>query len=104
MHVNAFGIMAMAFLGLMGGLIGAYFSIKNTNGPRERAFMLKVSIVAMVAVSVFVGLLYVLPNPYRFFLWVPYAILLPLSIVSCNRTQQRIRLEESQERKVQEPR
>ena len=41
------------------------------------------------------GLMFVLPNPYRYLLWIPYAILLPLGIVYANRTQQRIRKEES---------
>jgi len=40
-------------------------------------------------------LMFVLPNPYRYLLWIPYAILLPLGIVYANRTQQRIRKEES---------
>jgi hypothetical protein len=36
-----------------------------------------------------------LPNPYRYFLWIPYGILLPLGIIKGNRIQQKIRNEES---------
>ena len=30
-------------MALIGGVVGTYFSIKNTNGPRERAFMIRAS-------------------------------------------------------------
>src|SRR5688572_4268413 len=33
------GGIAGAVIGVMGGLIGTYFSIKNANGPEERAFV-----------------------------------------------------------------
>ena len=88
-------------IGLAGGAIGTCCSIKNTNGPRERAFMIKVSVVCWIAVTMFLGLMFALPNPYRHFLWIPYAVLLPLGIVIGNRTQQRIRKEESQNQGVQ---
>lgn len=71
--------------GLAGGVIGTYFSIKNTKGPRSRAFMVRASIVAWIAVSVFLTLLLLLPNPYRHLLWIPYGILLPLGIIRVNR-------------------
>jgi len=87
---------AGGIIGLIGGIIGTYFSIKNTNGPREHAFMVKAGIVCWIAIILFLGLMFALPNPYRYFLWIPYAILLPLGIVFCNRTQQKIRKEESQ--------
>ena len=82
--------------GLFGGIIGTYCSIKNTNGPRERAFVIKVCVIGWIAILVFVGLMIALPNPYRHFLWIPYGILLPLSIIKGNRKQQKIRQEESQ--------
>ncbi len=76
------GGIAGGVIGLIGGIVGTYFSIKNTNGPRERAFMVKMSVVCWV-------------------LWIPYGILLPLGIVVGNRTQQRIRKEESQNQPLQ---
>jgi uncharacterized membrane protein YfcA len=88
------GIIGGVF-GMLGGAVGAYFSIKNTNGPRERAFMVRVCFVAFVAVISLITLMYFLPKPWAFLLWIPYVIALLWSIVYCNRTQQRIRNEES---------
>jgi uncharacterized membrane protein YfcA len=85
-------------IGLAGGIFGAYCSIKNTNGPRERAFTVKASIVCFIAVLIFMVLLLALPTPYRWFMWIPYAIVLPLGIKYGNRRQQAIRQEESQNR------
>ncbi|MDD4872545.1 MAG: hypothetical protein PHR77_18500 [Kiritimatiellae bacterium] len=83
-------------IGLAGGIFGTYCSIKNTNGPRERAFMIRSSVVCWIVIILFLGLMFALPSPYRYFLWIPYAILLPLGIIFGNRTQQRIRKEEAQ--------
>ena len=88
-------------LGLVGGLVGTYFSIKRTNSPREHAFMIRSAIVCWVAILIFLGLLLALPNPYRWLMWIPYGILLPLGIVYGNRRQQVIRQEESQSKASQ---
>jgi len=96
MHPGWIGAIAGGLLGLLGGVIGTYFSIKNTNGPRERAFMIKAGIGVWVGVLLFAGLLFALPSPYRYLLWIPYGILLPLGIIYVNRAQQRIRQEQSQ--------
>jgi len=85
-------------LGLAGGAIGTYASIKNTVGPRERQFMVRTAIVTWVVVTLFVVLLFVLPSPYRWLIWIPYGVALPLAIVSLNRKQQAIRLEEQRTR------
>ncbi len=83
-------------LGLAGGIVGTYFGIRNTNGPRERSFMIKSAVVCWGAILVFLVLVLALPGPYRWFMWLPYSILLPLGIVYGNRRQQAIRQEESQ--------
>lgn len=83
-------------LGVAGGIIGTYFSIKNTYGPLERSFMIKSAVVCWIAVLIFLGLLLCLPHPYRWFVWIPYGILLPLGIVYLNRRQRAIRQEELQ--------
>lgn len=85
-------------LGLAGGAIGTYASIKNTGGPRERQFMVRTAMVVWVVVTLFVILLFVLPNPYRWLIWIPYGVALPLAVVSLNRKQQAIRLEEQRTR------
>jgi hypothetical protein len=88
------GIIFSVSLGLSGGAIGTYFSIKNTPGPRERAFMIRVSIVTWIAVSIFVAALMLLPKPYNWVLWIPYGIALPLTIIRWNKRQMEIRNEE----------
>ena len=82
-------------IGFIGGAIGTYCSIKNTQSPAEKAFMIKASIIAWIAVILFVVLLYLLPNPHRYWLWLPYGILLPLGIMEINRCVAEIREAES---------
>ena len=81
-------------LGVFGGALGTYFSIKNTAGPRERTFMVRVSAAAWLIISAFLAGLLLLPQPYNWFLWVPYGIGLPVSIIWLNRRQTQIRSEE----------
>ena len=81
--------------GLAGGITGTYFSIRNTHGPKERRFAIKASMIAWAAVSLFLGLLFIIPQPYRWLLWIPYAILLGPAIVAWNQKQARIRTEEA---------
>lgn len=95
MDAGWIGGMAGSVFGLIGGGVGTYFSIRNTNGPRERAFMVKMSAVCWFGLILFLGLLFLLPNPYNYLVWAPYAILLPLGIRSINRNQQKIRKEEN---------
>lgn len=89
------GGIAGGIIGVAGGLVGTYFSIRNTDGPLERAFMIKSALVGWVALLIFLGLLFALPNPYLWFMWIPYGILLPLGIIYMNKKQQAIRLAES---------
>ena len=94
------GSIGGGLLGILGGIIGTYFSIKNTNGPRERQFTIKASAVVWVAVTIFLILLLSLPKPYNTFLWIPYVILLPISIKYWNKRQIEIRRNESAEQSV----
>ncbi len=84
-----------AIVGVAGGLFGTYCGIKNTNGPRERAFMIKGAIVCWVYVLCYFLLIVFLPRPYGWFAAIPYALVLCLGIVYANRTQRKIRQEES---------
>lgn len=89
------GGIAGSVIGLAGGAVGTYFGIKNTKGPRERSFMIKSAVMCWIAILIFLGLFLSLPNPYRWFMWIPYSIMLPLGIIYGNRKQQAIRQEES---------
>jgi hypothetical protein len=97
-NVGLIGGIIGAALGLAGGAIGTYFSIKNTLGPRERSFMVKVSAIAWMAITAFLVGLLMLPKPYNFLLWVPYGLALPLGIRWCNQRQLKVRAEEAASR------
>ena len=81
--------------GIIGGVIGTYCSIKNTNGPKERNFIIKASLICWVMVSAFMVLLFVLPAPYKWMIWIPYCPLLVWGINASNRIQRKIREEEA---------
>jgi hypothetical protein len=81
-------------VGVLGGVIGTYFTIKNTNGPRERAFTIKASIICWLFVVSFLVGLWLIPPWYNMLLWVPYPIILIFGIRKWNQTQLRIREEE----------
>lgn len=89
--------------GIAGGAIGTYFSIKNTNGPRERSFMIRMSAVVWAGVSIFLVGLMLLPKPYNLLLWLPYGVALPLGISWSNRRQLQIRAEEAAMRESKSP-
>ena len=96
MHPGIIGGIVGGLIGLAGAIAGTYFSIKNTNGPHERAFMVKVSIICWAAIIGYLCLLFVLPHPYRWFISVPFSILLPLGIIYINKKQKSIKQEELQ--------
>jgi len=91
MDAGIIGAIIGGIFGIGGGIIGTYCSITNTRGPLERAFMVRASVVAWIAISVFILLVLLLPNPYRFWMWLPYGVLLPLGIMKINRGVARIR-------------
>ena len=95
MNMGIIGGIIGSIIGLVGGIIGTYCSIKNTNGPKEKAFMIKISIIAWIGIILFLALMFFLPNPYRFYLWIPYGIILPIVIIKGNKIQAKIRQEES---------
>lgn len=82
-------------IGLLGGAFGTYCSLKGTKPGPERQLMIRWSIAMWIGVSVFVAASLLLPNPYRWMLWIPYAPLLVWAINSCNRGLARVREESS---------
>jgi uncharacterized protein (DUF983 family) len=97
MHPGFIGGIIGCGIGLAGGILGTYCSIKNTNGPRERAFMIKASAVFWIVGIIFISLLLVLQSPYKWFLWLPYSIFLPISIHFANRRLTQIKQDEAQD-------
>ncbi|KPJ72805.1 hypothetical protein AMJ52_05050 [candidate division TA06 bacterium DG_78] len=96
MHPGIIGGIIGGVIGVIGGLVGSYFSIKNTNGPKERAFMIKFVIIGWIAIIVFLLLLFYLPKPYNFLLWIPYGFALFIAIRYGNRKQREIRKQEEE--------
>jgi hypothetical protein len=85
-------------LGMAGGIFGTWCSIRNTSGPRERAFVVKASILCWLLVITFIFLQVAVPFPHKWLLWSAYAILLPLGVAYWNRRQRGLRQEESANR------
>lgn len=88
----------MAFggiIGVLGGLVGTCFTIKNTKSPRERAFATKASIICWVLVIAFVAAMLLIPTWHKHLLWIPYSVLLIWEIRVWNKTQFEIRNDES---------
>ena len=90
--VGAFG---GAFLGVLGGLFGTWASIRNTNGPRERAFTIRSAVLCWLAATAFLAALWFTPILYQPLLWLPYMAALPYAARAWNRRQTQIREEES---------
>ncbi len=95
MDAGIIGAIIGGVIGFGGGVVGTYFSITNTNGPLERAFMVKASAIAWIAIIVFILLLLILPQPYSYLMWIPYGILLPWGITKCNKKVAELRQREN---------
>jgi uncharacterized membrane protein len=89
------GALGGSLIGVMGGVLGTYASIKNTQGPRERAFIIRASIVCWILVGVFLAGLFLIPGWYKFLLWIPYIFALNAGIRYWNKRQAEIRQEEA---------
>lgn len=95
MNAGLIGGILGGVLGLVGGIVGTYFSIKNTESPEERTFMIRAAAVFWTFGMIFLTLLLLLPSPYKWFLWIPYGIFLPLSIRFMNRRLEQIKQDRS---------
>jgi Ca2+/Na+ antiporter len=86
-----------ALIGLVGGGIGTYVSIKHAQGPRERSLVITIAVTVWVALVAFLAALVLIPAPYRFFLWLPYIVLLVWGMRVWQRRHAQIRAEEAAE-------
>jgi hypothetical protein len=91
MDAGTVGGIVGGLVGVIGGAVGTYCSVRNSQGPVERVFMIKASVVVWIAVILFLALMFLLPNPHRYWLWVPYGVLLPLGIRRINKGVANIR-------------
>ncbi|WP_024469987.1 hypothetical protein [Treponema pedis] len=77
-----------SIVGIGGGIIGTYLGIKNS-AANEKNFAIKCAVFLWIGILVFIGLLFVLPKPYNFLLWIAYIILLPFITVFINKIGKR---------------
>ena len=78
-------------IGIIGGAIGTYCSIRNTKSEEERRFMIQASIACWAFIIAFFAALLWLPATYKSFLWIAYAVALPTGIYYTNKRQKRIK-------------
>jgi hypothetical protein len=90
------GAIGGTLIGVTGGVIGTYASIKNTRGPRERAFMIQAAIACWILISAFVVGLWLIPGWYKNLLWIPYVVVLLCCIRYWNNRQAQIRQQEAE--------
>ena len=72
-------------IGVLGGIAGTYFGIKRVANDAQRKFVIRCAVLAWVFVLAFVSLVIFLPSPWKYIMWVPYAIALPVAIIWCNK-------------------
>jgi protein-S-isoprenylcysteine O-methyltransferase Ste14 len=88
------GVLGSA-IGIAGAWLGIRASVKNTRGPRERAFVVQSAIRLGILTCAFVAGMLLLSTPWKIALGSLYVILLFTFIIRTNRRQAEIRLSES---------
>ena len=79
------------------GTMASYHSYRGARGPRERAYVLRVSLYFWGLILSMLGLVYYLPSPYRFAPAAAYFIGLPLLVYRWAKNHQLIRVMEARE-------
>ncbi len=92
--LGLYGGIAGGVLGVLGGVVGTAASVRNTNGPRERAFVLRCAAVTWLVVTVSLAAGFLLPGPFRSLAMLPVFLALPWAIRAANRRQDELRREE----------
>jgi hypothetical protein len=95
MDGNTVGGIAGTVLGVSGGLVGTYFSIRNTNGPRERAFMIRAGALCWLAVLTLLALDSLLPRLLGSLIFLVYMLSMYPIVRWGNEQQARLRVEDS---------
>jgi len=73
MHPGLIGAIAGGLIGMMGGAIGVYVSLKNATRPRERSLMVRFAGFSAVWLCVLCAWLFLMPSP-----WGQWAVVLSL--------------------------
>ncbi|MBX3397584.1 MAG: hypothetical protein KF873_02490 [Gemmataceae bacterium] len=78
-------------IGLVGGVIGVRASLKNAKSDQERRLVWRFSLAILGLVGILMAGLLLLPPPYNWLSWIPYAIVLVVSIRYANKLQAGLR-------------
>ena len=84
-----------SLLGILGGVIGTVVPYRLANTPRQKGFVLKAAAFFWVLVMVFLAALWLVPSPFNLLLWIPYVVILLVSINWLNKRQRQMLEEES---------
>lgn len=93
MDIQNIGGYLGGFIGVLGGAVGTYFSIRNTKSPAERRFLVRAAVGMWLGVSIFLVILFALPGEKRWIVWILYPFILVPTIVYLNRKQLALRRE-----------
>lgn len=88
-----------SLLGIAGGVLGCYIPYRLAKTPRQKAFVLKSSAFFWLLVLVFLAGIFLLPVPWNHLVWLPYIVVLILSINWINKRQQQMLADEAAELK-----
>lgn len=89
-----FGLTLVGFA-VIGGGWASWVNIRQTRGPRERSFVVRICVAAWLLILSMLGLMYVLPAPYKYLAMLFYFFGVPFLIYRWSKTHQLIRLMES---------
>ena len=84
-------------IGILGGILGTACAIVSTQGPKERAFVVKAAAIVWLVVSFYVGLLWITPYPYRWLLVGMYIVGMLIGVRKLRKKHTEIRRQESGE-------
>jgi hypothetical protein len=81
---------------VLGALITTYFSIRNVEGARERAFVIKASVLLWVTLGLYCAVVSFLPSPYPMFLFPIFLVFWTGGERKLRKMQAKIREEDAQ--------
>ena len=83
--------------GLIVGIVATYYNIRQSKGPKERSFSIRVCVASWLVVAWMLACAYFLPSPYRFYSTALFLLICPLLVYKWAHTHALIRMVEQQE-------
>ena len=79
-------------IALIGGALGTFHNIVHAQGPRERAFTIRMSIVVWLLVISMLAAIYWIPGHLRYYVLGGYFVVCPILLYKWSNTHQLIRM------------